>query len=122
MLRDNSDDAIRVQTYLSSSKTTFPVLSGPVISAQWLDLVHRIGDVKLERWDQLVMTLSETQRQAAQAFGVKATNAHPATAAGLSIWNRACERLYPPQCGLDNCPRRESTIVRARGSDIMPKS
>jgi hypothetical protein len=122
MLRDNSDDAIRMQTYLFASKTTFPVLSGPVISAQWLDLVHRIGDVKLERWDELVMELSETQKQAAQAFGVKAaTRAHPATAAGLSIWNRACERLNPPDCGLDNCPRRESSITTARTSEIMPK-
>lgn len=119
MLAAQGDDAIQMQQYLRDSKTTFPVLSGPVISAQWLDLVHRVGGVPLQQWDALVVDLSAGQQQAAQSFGVKATRAHPATAAGLSIWRRACERREPPACGLDHCPRRHSAIERAPESGLQ---
>lgn len=106
LIRENGDDALAIQSYLNESKTTFPVLSGPVISARWLDLVHRIGEVRLKNWGELKVTLPPELKQAAGQFGLKDDEAHPKAAAALDSWKKACRKLDAEVCGLGECPRR----------------
>jgi hypothetical protein len=106
LLRANSDNALMAQAYLAKSKTTFPVLSGPVISARWLDLVHRFGSMPLEQWEALSVPLSASQQDAATVFGASTQRAHPLVAQSLAVWLRACHSLQIPACDLVRCPRR----------------
>lgn len=100
----NQYDALALQTYLRKSKTTFPVLAGPVISARWLDLVHRIGGVHLTGWEKLSVPLSKEQRKTAQLFGIKENEVHPQLFNALWEWPAACKKLPDKSCGLRDCP------------------
>ena len=106
LLKASDDDAQALQSYLQNSKTTFPVLSGPVISARWLDLVHRVGRVKLKSWETLTVTLPSDQKKTARLFGILADEVHPLVSSALTVWPAVCQRLTADSCGLDNCPRK----------------
>lgn len=82
-LRASDDDAPAIQEYLNQSKATFPVLSGPVISARWLDLIHRIGGIPLTHWDRLKVPLSPELKSKAEMAGIKDDQVHPQVAAAL---------------------------------------
>lgn len=83
LMRASEDDALVIQEYLSQSKTTFPVLSGPIISVRWLDLVHRIGGVSLNNWDKLKVTLSPELINTAKQVGITSDHVHPQVAVAL---------------------------------------
>jgi hypothetical protein len=103
LLRVNQDDAQTLQTYLAQSPTTFPVLSGPVLSSRWLDLVQRMGGVPLRGWESLRVPLPDELEGEARLFGV--TNAvHPAFASALRVWKQACQKGQRVPCGLTDCP------------------
>ncbi|HEX2997769.1 MAG TPA: hypothetical protein VHP14_23300 [Anaerolineales bacterium] len=104
LLKANDDDAQALQSYLQKSKATFPVLSGPVISARWLDLIHRIGGVALQNWESLKTPLSSQQRRNARLFGITETEVHPLLASALNTWQTSCKKLSVEFCGLSNCP------------------
>lgn len=106
LLAENDDEAERLQAYLGKSKTTFPVLAGEVISARWLDLVHRWGGVEIKGWKGLDVELSEKESEAARELGYRQEIAHPQTALALSVWDRGCDHLTPPACDFAQCPRR----------------
>ncbi len=106
LLQANSDDALSVQNYLRKSRTTFPVLSAPITSAHWLDMVHRRGEVQLQRWDKLRVTLPARQRKTALLFGLDDADLHPALALALHAWPSACQHVDEISCGLEHCPRR----------------
>lgn len=106
LLRSNDDDAHLLQKYLHENRTAFPVLSGPVISALWLDLVHRVGGVPLKNWETLIAPLSKKHGKFARLFGVTTDDLHPIFANALNIWERSCQRLHSEACGLAECPRR----------------
>ncbi|NOZ00031.1 MAG: hypothetical protein GXP40_12660 [Chloroflexi bacterium] len=106
LLQANQDDALRVQAYLTASKTSFPVLSGPVMSARWLDLVHRLGGLPLENWERLGVALSGKQRKQARIFGVEGERVHPFVAAALHTWEFACREGTVDACGFPDCPKR----------------
>lgn len=106
MLRTCGDDAIEAQVYLTESPTTFPVLSGPVVSAAWLDRVHRVGQVALDRWEMLLVELADGDRAAAAQFGTEMPVAHPQVRWALRVWRSACEQSPAKACGLAACPRR----------------
>lgn len=105
LLRGNSDDCQLMQKYLHKNQTTFPVLSGPVISARWLDLVHRLGGVPLKNWETLSVPLPENQRKAARLFGVATDEVHPALSCALHVWGNSCQKLPAESCGLAECPQ-----------------
>lgn len=107
LLAANGDDAQALEGYLLQSKSTFPVLSGPVVSVRWMDLVQRIGGVPLQGWDDLRVPLSPHLVEAACTFGVAAKKVHPCLAAALEVWATAC-RGDGQGCGLDDCPRRRA--------------
>lgn len=107
LLRANDDDVYALQSYLQKSQTTFPVLAGPVISARWLDLVHRIAGVPLQGWETLTVTLPSSQRKAARLFGILTDEVHPLLSSALNIWQASCRRLSEESCGLVNCPGRK---------------
>lgn len=106
MLRACGDDAVEAQMYLTESPTTFPVLSGPVVSAAWLDRVHRTGGVALDRWPLLVVELAAGDQAAAAEFGISSRLAHPQERWALRVWRAACQGSPPGACGLKACPRR----------------
>lgn len=106
LLQANHDNAEELQRYLQNSKTTFPVLSGPVISARWLDLVHRVGGVELMNWDTLTVPLPSDQKKTARLFGILTDEVHPLVSSVLNIWPAACQRLSEEFCGLVSCPQR----------------
>jgi len=58
--------------HLSLEHWSAPVLSGPMISARRLDLVHRIIGVILHDWKSLIVHLSSHQRKTARLFNTKA--------------------------------------------------
>lgn len=99
----NQKDALHMQNYLRDSATTFPVLSGPVLSARWLDLVHRAGGVKLASWESLRAPLTDEFKTEARLFGVIEEEIHPAFISAIQVWKRACQRKAVP-CGLTSCP------------------
>ena len=68
LIEANADNALTLQAYLQDNHTTFPVLAGPVISARWLDLVHRMGGVALQDWETLVVKLPAAQERAARTI------------------------------------------------------
>ncbi len=92
-----------MQNYLRDSATTFPVLSGPVLSARWLDLVHRAGGVKLASWESLRMSLPKEFKAEALLFGVGEDEVHPAFISATQVWKQSCQRKAIP-CGLTSCP------------------
>jgi len=106
LLKENDDNAQKLQSYLQNSKTTFPVLSGPVISARWLDLIHRVGGVTLQGWETLTVTLPPDQRKTARLFGILADEVHPLISSALNVWQVSCREFSEEFCGLVNCPRR----------------
>jgi hypothetical protein len=106
LLKANDDNAQELQRYLQNSKTTFPVLSGPVISARWLDLVHRIGGVTLRGWETLTVTLPPDQRKTARSFGILTGEVHPLVFSALNAWPASCQTLSGEFCGLIGCPRK----------------
>ncbi len=106
LLQANDDNVQEIQIYLQNSKTTFPVLSGPVISARWLDLVHRIGGVELMNWDSLTVPLPPHQKKTARLFGITTDDVHPLLSSALNVWSAVCQRLQAESCGLDDCPRK----------------
>jgi len=106
LLRANDDNAQKIQSYLQNSKTTFPVLSGPVISARWLDLVHRVGGVELKGWESMTVTLSLDQTKTAHLFGILTDEVHPLVASALNAWPDSCQKRSEEFCGLVSCPRR----------------
>jgi hypothetical protein len=102
----NDYDALALQVYLRKSKTTFPVLAGPVVSARWLDLLHRIGRVHLTGWENLRVPLSKKQGKTAQLFGIEENEIHPQLFSALWEWPAACKKLSESSCGLSDCPRK----------------
>ena len=98
--------AMKLQAYLHGNKTTFPVLSGPTLSARWLDLVHRVGGIPLQGWDELSVPRSAGQEEAARLFGMESKSAHPALQSALMLWPQACQRRQDTSCGLKYCPGR----------------
>ncbi len=106
LLKANDDNAQTLQNYLQQSQTTFPVLSGPVISARWLDLVQRIGGVPLQGWDALTVTLPPEQIKTARKFGIMVDEVHPLVSSALEAWPTACQKLPAGSCGLAGCPNR----------------
>ena len=105
LLAAQENDALAIQTYLKGSKATFPVLSGDVISALWLDVVHRIGGISLKNWNKLEVPLGAKEQTAIQAWGSKAEKSHPSLRLALKQWQKCCQSL--PSCGLVDCPRGE---------------
>jgi len=106
LLQANNDNARELQSYLQNSKTTFPVLSGPVISARWLDLIHRVGGVTLQGWETLTVTLPPDQKKTARLFGILADEVHPLVSSALNAWPASCQKQSEESCGLVNIPRR----------------
>ena len=106
LLQANNDNALSIQYYLRQSRTTFPVLSAPVTSARWLDRVCRVGQIQLESWDKLRITLPTKEKKSALLFGLDEEQLHPALALALHRWASTCHRLNKDVCGLKNCPRR----------------
>jgi hypothetical protein len=106
LFRLNEENAQSLLGYLGNSRTTFPVLSGPVISARWLDLVHRVGGIELLGWETLRVPLSGGWKKTASLFGITMEVAHPAFLSALQAWTEMCQMLPTDQCGLAECPRR----------------
>ena len=106
LLKANDDNAQTLRRYLEQSQTTFPVLAGPVISARWLDLFHRIGGVPLQGWEALTVTLPPEQVKTARKFGIMADEVHPLVSSALEAWPIACHSLPVGSCGLADCPNR----------------
>lgn len=102
----NDDDTAQLGYYLHQSRTTFPVLAGPVISVRWLDLVHRIGGIDLNSWENLEVPLTKQLEKVAQQFGIYRKKAHPLVFNALLTWSTVCEKLQYDSCGLRDCPKR----------------
>jgi len=100
-------NALTLQSYLQKNQATFPVLAGPVISARWLDLVHRIGGVTLQGWKTLTVKLSSHQSKTARLFGIEADEVHPLLSSALNAWPASCRKLSRESCGLDDCPGKK---------------
>lgn len=100
----NQCDTLALQAYLRKNKTTFPVLAGPVVSARWLDLVHRIGGVQLTAWERLSVPLSQKEKKTAWLFGIEANEVHPMLFSALRAWPETCKKLPEGPCGLMDCP------------------
>ncbi len=106
LFKANDDNVHALQAYLQKSRITFPVLSGPVISARWLDLVHRIGGINLQGWETLTVPLPPQQRKTARLFGIAADEIHPLLSAALNAWPTSCRKLSDEFCGLADCPEK----------------
>lgn len=106
LLADNDDDASKVEDYLRRSKTTFPVLSGPVVAVRWLDLIKRIGEVNLTEWEALRVPLPKGQGNKARLLGIEDEKVHPLLFNALYLWHTACQRLSTESCGFEDCPNK----------------
>lgn len=106
LIHVNKDNAQMLQSYLQQNRATFPVLAGPVISARWLDLIHRIGGLSLQGWENLLIPLSKRQVKTASLFGIGESVVHPLLFNALQVWTIACKKLPEESCGLGACPRR----------------
>jgi len=104
LLKFNDDNAQTLQRYLQQNQTTFPVLAGSVISARWLDLIHRIGGIPLKGWDILTLPLPPHQIKTARIFGYTANEVHPLVSSALEVWLVSCQSLPSSSCGLAGCP------------------
>ena len=107
LIKANDDNALTLQGYLQKNQATFPVLAGPVISAHWLDLVHRIGGVTLQGWETLTVKLPSHQSKTARLFGIGADEVHPLLSSALHAWTLSCRKLSGESCGLDGCPGKK---------------
>ena len=107
LIKANDDNALTLQGYLQKNQATFPVLAGPVISAHWLDLVHRIGGVTLQGWETLTVKLPSHQSKTARLFGIGADEVHPLLSSALHAWPASCRKLAGESCGLDDCPGKK---------------
>lgn len=105
LLAAGQDDAQILQRYLRRNRATFPILAGPVISARWLDLVHRIGGITLLNWETLGIPLPSGQKKTARLFGIKEDEVHPLLFSALYTWSGACRKLPEESCGFGDCPR-----------------
>lgn len=105
LFESNQKDALQLQNYLHDSQTTFPVLSGPVLSVRWLDLVHRVGGVELAGWESLRVPLTKELETEARFFGVSEKEVHPVFVCALQVWKQACQKGKDIACGLTDCPR-----------------
>lgn len=101
----NHKDAAQLLGYLQGSRATFPVLSGPVLSVRWLDLVHRVGAVKLTGWDSLRVALPSELETQARLFGITGNEVHPVFLRALQVWKQVCQKGHGIPCGLTGCPR-----------------
>lgn len=106
LLKTNDENAQALQSYLRENRTTFPVLAGPIISARWLDLVHRIGGVSLRGWEALTVKLPSHQRKTAGLFGIVRDEVHPLLSSALNAWSVSCRKSSEEFCGLAYCPER----------------
>jgi len=106
LFKANDNDAHALQSYLQKNQTTFPILGGPVISARWLDLVHRIGGVTLQGWETLTVPLPSHQKKTGRLFGIAVDDVHPLLSSALSAWPASCRKLPAEFCGLVGCPRK----------------
>jgi hypothetical protein len=107
LIRANDDSAPTLQAYLQKNRATFPVLAGPIISARWLDLVHRMGGVELKDWESLTVDLPADQGRAARLFGIMTDTIHPYFASALHTWSKSCQAQTVENCGLEDCPKRK---------------
>ena len=107
LFKANDDNTHILQSYLHKNHTTFPVLAGPIISARWLDVVHRIGGVILQGWEALTVKLSSPQRKTARLFRVEVDEVHPLLSSALHTWTLSCRNLSGESCGLAGCPGRK---------------
>jgi hypothetical protein len=105
LIRASQDNAQELGNYLQKSRATFPVLAGPVISVRWLDLVHRIGGVTLEGWEELRVPLPTKLKKTAKAFDL-GEEVHPLLFSALHLWAAACQQLPEESCGFKNCPKK----------------
>jgi len=106
LLDANQKNALRIQQYLEESTTSFPVLSAPITSARWLDMVHRVGQVRLVDWRELRLSLPESLKELAGLFDLDRELLHPALSLALQVWSGGCEQRDGDHCGLEDCPRR----------------
>lgn len=107
LFRANNNNVHTLQSYLQNNRTTFPVLAGPVISARWLDLVHRIGSVTLQGWESLIVPLPSHQKKTARLFSIAVDEVHPLLSSALDAWPASCRKLSEEFCGLAGCPGRK---------------
>ena len=107
LFEENLYDADQVTTYLQASKTTFPVLSGPVVSIRWLDLISRYGEKPLKNWEGLVIPLPSSYKEIAEVLGLKTDIVHPAVVSALSLWSQSCKSSSGIDCAWKDCPRKE---------------
>jgi len=105
LLKNSDANALSVQNYLHQSRTTFPVLSAPITSARWLDMIHRAGKIQLTNWGKLRVALPEKQKKAALLFGIHTEQLHPSISLALHVWESSCLQLEKDVCGLQNCPK-----------------
>lgn len=106
LILTNRENARILGRYLLENRTTFPVLAGPVVSVRWMDLVHRIGNIKLKDWENLRLPIQERQKKMARLVGIEQDEVHPLTSYALHVWGTACQRLPNSNCGFEDCPRR----------------
>lgn len=106
LLAANEDDVTQIQAYLKKSKTTFPVISGEVVSAQWLDWSARIGGVDLHGWEMLRVKLPVSLLSAAEKVGEDQPLVHPQVYGALLAWEKHCAGLGKDFCGLAECWKR----------------
>lgn len=118
LFKANDENAQTLQSYLPENRTTFPVLAGPVISARWLDLVHRIGGVTLQGWDALTVKLPSHQRMTARLFGIVVDEVHPLLSSALNAWPASCRKLSEEACGLAGCPEKNRINIDTNRSGL----
>lgn len=106
LIADQGYQARTLQSYLRQNKATFPVLAGPVGSARWLDLVHRIGRLDIQGWNSLKLPLPAKLKKMVHLFGIEEDDIHPMYLSALYTWNSSCKKLSAESCGFATCPRR----------------
>ncbi|MEN8240297.1 MAG: hypothetical protein ABFS17_00100 [Chloroflexota bacterium] len=108
LIEENQFDANKIYEYLQSSKTTFPVLSGPVVSIRWIDMVSRSSQNPLKNWESLRMPQPGSLVQAAKDLGIYAKELHPAVVSALELWNEHCQAGKFSTCEWDGCPKKQT--------------
>ncbi|MCB2178876.1 hypothetical protein KQH61_05630 [bacterium] len=106
LLAANEGDVRKIQAYLRKSKTTFPVISGDVVSGQWLDWCARIGGVDLYAWEDLRVKLPASLLPAAEKIGADQPMVHPQVYGALLAWEKHCAGLGEDFCGFAGCWKR----------------
>lgn len=106
LLEANHYDTEQLYSYFQENKATFPVLSGPVISVRWLDLVSRFGGKPLTNWESLEVPFNENLKNQAGFINQNLEKIHPAAAAALELWHSGCHGADSAACGWEECPKR----------------